>query len=421
MLRPRAPGAALLPFVAFLLSVTPTAAQVRLTFDKHPGVEFGDNFTATARIKSENDWRDFPPEPGTNPKNVFDPYRERIAVEGKIVKRFTYHIERELHTTTHSQWKNIYVDARVIKGALHVQAGQFNMPFGLDQTTSLLDQDFNYHSLAGSYLAPGRGPGAMVYGDLFQKNSLSYEFGVFRRDGDNTRGAQTLNMPAAPVVAGRIVVKPFSKWSLFHFVRSIDTGVAFTDGVLPQGLFDLQGQTIPGDAFVQKAWVNGRRQRLGWQLQWRPGPLGVQAEAMRTHDTRWGQGIDNEDLPALVYHAWYVSGTYILTGEHKHDAITPDHAFLEHGGLGAVEVGSRFERMTAGGGPPSLDRVMFGPRSPYVFPSADRIWTTGVNWYLNRFLQLSLNINQENRSPAVGMSPQPGTIWTRTFRVEFGL
>jgi phosphate-selective porin len=77
--------------------------------------------------------------------------------------------------------------------------------------------------------------------------------------------------------------------------------------------------------------------------------------------------------------------------------------------------------MTAGGGPPSLDRVMFGPRSPYVFPSADRIWTTGVNWYLNRFLQLSLNINQEHRSPAIGMSPQPGTIWTRTFRVEFGL
>ena len=421
MPRLRAPRAAVLALVALVLGAAPASAQVRLTFDKHPGIEFGNAFTATVRIKSENDWRDFEAEPGTDEKSVFDPYRERVAVEGKIIQRFTYHVEREMHPTTNSHWKNVYVDARVIKGALHIQAGQFNMPFGLDQTTSLLDQDFNYHSLAGSFLAPGRGPGAMAYGNVFDKNMLSYEIGVFSRDGDNTRNAQTLNMPTAPVAAGRIVVKPFSKGSLFHTVRSVETGVAFTDGVLPEGLFDLQGQTIPGDAFVQKAWVNGRRQRLGWQLQWRPGPLGIQAEAMRTHDTRVGQGIDNEDLAALVYKAWYVSGTYILTGEHKHDTIDVIHPFLEHGGLGAVEVGTRVEELTAGGGPASVNRVLFGPRSPYVFPSADRIWTSGVNWYLNRFLRLSLNINRENRSPAIGMSPQPGTIWSKTFRVTFGL
>ena len=421
MPRLRAPRAAVLPLVALLAGATSASAQVRLSFEKHPGVEFGQSFTATFRVKSENDWRDFQPEPGTDAKSVFEPYRERIAVEGKVLQRVTYHVERELHPTNNSHWKNIYVDARIIKGALHVQAGQFNMPFGLDQTTSLLDQDFNYHSLAGSFVAPGRGPGAMAYGNVFDKNMLSYEIGIFRRDGDNTRNAQTGSMVVAPVVAGRIVVKPFSKWSLFHAVRSIETGVAFTDGVLPEGLFDLQGQTIPGDAFVQKEWVNGTRQRLGWQLQWRPGPLGVQAEAMRSRDTRTGQGIDNEDLPALVYKAWYVSGTYLLTGEHKHDTIDVRHPFLQRGGLGAVEIGARVEALTAGGGPPSINRVLFGPRSPYVFPSADRIWTTGVNWYWNRFLTLTLNINREDRSPAIGMSPQPGTIWSKTFRVEFGL
>ena len=142
---------------------------------------------------------------------------------------------------------------------------------------------------------------------------------------------------------------------------------------------------------------------------------------MRTRDTRAGQGIDNEDLPPLVYKAWYVSGTYIITGEHKHDTIDINHPFLAHGGMGAVELGTRLEALTAGGGPASINRVLFGPRSPYVFPSADRIWTTGVNWYLNRFLTVSLNVNRENRAPAIGMSPQPGTIWSKTFRVEFGL
>jgi hypothetical protein len=61
------------------------------------------------------------------------------------------------------------------------------MPFGLDQTTSLLNLDFNYHSLAGSFLAPGRRLGVMAYGDFFTKNLLAYEAGVFRRDGDNRR------------------------------------------------------------------------------------------------------------------------------------------------------------------------------------------------------------------------------------------
>ena len=413
--RVAAAGAALL-----LALAAPAHAQVALTYEKHPGVTFGNAFTATLRVKSQNDWRHFAPEPGTDPKGVFDPYRERIAVEGKIVRRITYHVEREFHPTTHSHWKNIYVDAKIAH-SVHVEAGQFNLPFGLDQTTSLMDLDFNYHSLAGSYLAPGRGPGAMAYGSLFAKNMVSYEVGAFRHDGDNTRSSQIERMPVAPVVAGRFLVKPFSKWPLLHAVRSVETGVAVTDGTLPEGLFNLQGQTIPGDAFVQKAWVNGRRQRLGWQLQWRPGPLGVQAEAMRVRDTRSGQGIDNEDLPDLVYRSWYASGTYILTGEHKKDTIAPAHPILERGGFGAVEVGVRVERLTAGGGPASASAFLFGPRSPYVSPSAARIWTTGVNWYLNRFIELSMNVNREDRAPAVGMSPRHGIVWSRTFRVEVGI
>src|SRR5262249_38474523 len=330
-------------FVAVLAAslfadVIPASGQVTLTFDKHPAIDFGDTFTASFRVKSQNDWRDFPSEPGTDQKHVFDPYRERIAVEGKFLGRVVYHVEREFHDTS-SPWKNIYLDTRVIHG-LHVQGGQFNMPFGLDQTTSLMNLDFNYHSLAGSFLAPGRGLGVMAYGDFFKKNVLAYEAGVFRQDGDNTRSAQLSEVNVAPTFAGRVVVKPFSKWQPLKFVRSMETGFALTEGILPAGLYSLKGQTIPGDAFVQKLYVNGRRQRLGAQLQWRPGPLGVQAEAMRVRDTRIGQGIEDEDLPNVVERAWYVSGTWLVTGEHKKDTITPARLFL-NGGFGALEFGAR--------------------------------------------------------------------------------
>ncbi len=396
----------------------PAAAQVRLTFDKHPAVEFGNVLTASVRVKSQNHWRDFQPEPGTADKNVFDPYRERIAVEGKILNRVVYHVEREFHDTS-SPWKNIYLDARLVKG-VHLQGGQFNMPFGLDQTTSLMALDFNYHSLAGSYLAPGRGLGVMAYGDFFKKNLLTYEAGVFRRDGDNTRPAQLQDTRVAPTFAGRIVVKPFSKWQPLHFARSIETGVAFSDGVLPAGLYDLRGQTIPGDAFVPKVYVNGRRQRLGAQLRWRPGPIGIQAEAMRTRDTRLGQGIDNEDLADLVDRAWYVSGTWLVTGEHKKDAVTAARPLLD-GGFGAVEIGARLERLSAGSGIPRMNAALYGPRSPVVPSTADMVWTTGVNWYLNKFFELSANLIREDRALGGSATPAAGAVWSRTFRIEFGL
>jgi len=395
----------------------PASAQVKLTFDKHPAIDFGDVFTASVRVKSQNDWRAFPSEPESDQKNVFDPYRERIAVEGRILGRVLYHVEREFHDTS-SPWKNIYLETRVLHG-VHLQGGQFNMPFGLDQTTSLMDQDFNYHSLAGSFLAPGRGLGVMAYGDFFKKNLLAYEVGVFRQDGDNTRSAQLQDVHVAPAFAGRIVVKPFSKWQPLNFARSMETGFAFSDGELPAGLYSLKGQTIAGDAFVQKVYVNGRRQRLGAQLQWRPGSIGVQAEAMRVRDTRLGQGIEDEDLPNLVERAWYVSGTWLATGEHKKDTITPARPFL-NGGYGAIELGARLERLSTGGGP-ALNPALYGPRSPDVFPTADLVWTTGVNWYLNKFFELSLNVIREDRTLPRTATLSSGPVWSRTFRVEFGL
>ena len=395
----------------------PASAQVKLTFDKHPAVDFGDAFTASVRVKSQNDWRDFPSEPGSDQKDVFDPYRERIAVEGRILGRVLYHIEREFHDTS-SPWKNIYLDTRIIHG-VHLQAGQFKMPFGLDQTTSLMNQDFNYHSLGGSFLAPGRGVGVMAYGDVFKKNLLAYEAGVFRQDGDNTRSAQLQDVRVTPTFAGRIVVKPFSKWQPLHFARSMETGFAFTDGELPPGPYSLKGQTIPGDAFVQKLYVNGRRRRLGAQFQWRPGSIGVQAEAMRVRDTRFGQGIENEDLPNLVERAWYVSGTWLATGEHKKDTITPARPFL-NGGYGAIEFGARLERLSTGGGP-ALNPALYGPRSPNVVPAADLVWTTGVNWYLDKFFELSLNVIREDRALPRSATLSSGPVWSRTFRIEFGL
>jgi phosphate-selective porin len=68
-----------------------------------------------------------------------------------------------------------------------------------------------------------------------------------------------------------------------------------------------------------------------------------------------------------------------------------------------------------------LNPALYGPRSPYVVSTADRAWTTGVNWYLNKFLELSLNLIREDRALPRAATLSPGPVWSRTFRIEFGL
>jgi hypothetical protein len=44
-----------------------------------------------------------------------------------------------------------------------------------------------------------------------------------------------------------------------------------------------------------------------------------------------------------------------------------------------------------------------------------------VNWYLNKFFELSLNVIREDRTLLRTATLSSGPVWSRTFRVEFGL
>ena len=105
-------------------------------------------------------------------------------------------------------------------------------------------------------------------------------------------------------------------WRLARYIRCV-----------PEGLNSLRAETIPGDTFVDRVYVNGLRRRLGAELQWRPGPLSVQGEVIRVSEERRGQGIDNENLPDAVQRGWYLSGSWLITGEEKKDNVDPAAPF----------------------------------------------------------------------------------------------
>jgi phosphate-selective porin OprO and OprP len=406
---------------AAILSATfgaavPASAQVRLSFEKRPSIEVPGWFTADMRVKSQTDFRDFPVEPGTDDKDVFDLHRARVGIEGTIVKRFEYQVERELHDTT-QPWRDVYVDGRVVRG-LDVRAGHFKIPFGLDQLTGSMDLDFNYRSLAGTYLAPGRDAGVMAHGRVLSER-LRYQAAIFRRGGDNVRASERSDPQTDRTVAGRLVFKPWNGSDSHRLLRTLAAGIAVTNGEIPAGPNSLRGKTVPGDPFFDRVYVNGRRQRVGAEFQWRPASLGIQGEFMHARDERRGQGIENDDLPDAVARGWYVSGTWLVTGERKRDAVEPARPFPVHG-MGAIEIAARVEQVGSSSGSSSAP-VFSSPRSPWIPPRTDTVWTTGVNWYLNSYVKLQANLIHEQRRLNGQTLPGQEHLWSRIVRLQFGL
>jgi phosphate-selective porin len=187
---------------------------------------------------------------------------------------------------------------------------------------------------------------------------------------------------------------------------------------VPEGLNSLRGRTTFALPFFPPVFVNGRRVRLGFDADWRPGPFSLKGELIRVTDERRNQGIFDEDLPVLVSQGWYLSGSWVVTGEPKLGDIEPRAPLLQ-GGVGAIELAARVERLGFGSsleGEPELTN----PRAPNLLETALRAWTFGVNWYINRWAKIQLNAIRETMVPADEPSDSdPLVVWTRILRLQF--
>ena len=289
----------------------------------------------------------------------------RIGVEGTAFKRITFEISRELSEDFEAAhdlgeknpWKDVYVNVRVSK-ALNLEAGRFKLPFGREELTSEPNLDFARRSLAARVLSPGRDVGVMTHGRLFDRR-VSYQAGYFTRDGDNGRTSQTLGGHDA--LAARLVVMPFAS-SADRALAPIEIGVAAVESQVDNRL-GLRGRTVLGDGiFFDRLYVNGQRRRIGVDAGWERGPASISAEFIAASDERKGMGFAGDDLANVAARAWYLAGTYALTGERKHGRLEPRHDLLR-GGVGAVELAARIEALR-------FEAASY-PGSPFGFPTRD--------------------------------------------------
>lgn len=391
----------------------PEAPLFDLRWRNRPSIQLGEHVRLDLRLKLAYDWREFDPDID---EEEGDWRMRRGGINGEIGNHFEFQIERDLYRKpagdeegrVFGRWRDVFLQWRTFR-QFQVTAGRFKVPFGREQLISISDLDFAFRSLASSIIPPARDTGVMVQG-RFLRRGFTYEFGVFDDDGDNG----VLQEPQfsvsgqiediGPSFAGRVTATPLR--ALAETFENLRVGVAYGNSKLPEGLNSLRGQTVYGtEEFFEPVYVKGRRARMGVELSYFPGPLGLAAEWMQAREQRKNQGLGDIDLSDVIATGWYTSATWLLTGEDKVDFNNPDHPLFD-GGIGAVELGVRYETLRF----ESADEIgpaFTNPRAENILPNSDNVWTFALNWYLNRWLRTTVNAIHEEfeditRTPILG-------------------
>lgn len=403
---------AALILIAFV--AVPAAAQGKkkkdkrgFVWDDRPTFVFADHIKVELKGRALVEWRAFNPDIN---EDVFHLRTARIGAKGQLTKDFDWEIEREITEddtgkVIFGSWKDVAMRWKHFD-AFSVKGGRFKMPFGLEQTTGVSDLDFAYRALGSTQIAPGRDRGMMFSGDL---GHVTYEGGIFDDDGDNAESnepqfvseGQDLNS-VGPSFAARVTADLFRPLPVGKF-RSANVGIAYTNSDVPEGLNSLRGESVWGKKMFDRVYVKGRRQRIGAQFTWTPGSTGLNAEWMQAREQRNEQSNRNEDLSDVISTAWYVSGTWFVTGEKKDDNIKVKHPLLK-GGVGAIELAARYEEMAMGSAS-KTGAPFTNPRADHLLPNSDKVWTLGVNWTTSKWTRVIVDAIHEtfedpNRAPA---------------------
>ena len=392
----------------------PEKSKGWLRFKNRPQIRLGKVLRLEFRTKMQLDFRDFDPAQKTHDEELFELHRARVAIEGRLFKDFEFELEHELGDVK-NPWRDAYGNFRRFRH-FQLQAGKFKIPFGLEEQTGPTHLDFALRSRVTRVITPARDWGVMLHG-RFLDRGLRYQFGLFKNDGENAWDQNDV-VTGMRTFAGRVTGTPLRLFRGAGPLKDIELGLAFTDSAVPEGLSGLRGKTFAKKQYFPNYNVRGHRLRLGTEFRWEPGPFSIKSEFMHARDQRLGQSLFGDDLPNLIYRGWYLSGTWVITGESKAAGVVPRKNFLTGRGIGAFEVGVRAEQTRIGSAQhPGLPSR--GTRAANVLGSSDRAWTFGGNWYLNRWMKIQ-GAGMREKIEDLQRAPIPGvdTYWIRFLRIQ---
>ena len=320
--------------------------------------------------------------------------RARVDVDVIFYKWIRAKIQTEL--TEGFSLKDAYIDLAFMP-ELHLRTGQFYVPFSLEEFgTSDNFIDFIERSLLNP-LTPMRDRGVEIWGDLMG-GIITYHLGGFngtREDTSDNNGDKDL--------AFRLEYSPFRTSNSFwlkglQFAGNVTYG---DEGNLPTAPGQTIARTPNRFTFFASQNAQGNRLRYGGDFAWWVGPASLKFEYDVQTNQRNGLGPGGTNLADVTAKGWYVSGTYVLTGEDKQRSgnVIPRRPFIpfsDESGLGAVEVGLRWAELSFDSDSPV--NLFSSNLSPANIPGGGttakngaQSLTLGVNWYFNQWTRTMLN------------------------------
>jgi len=340
-------------------------------------------FELTPEAYIQLDWRgydDSPVAPGSGRLefDTFEVRRLRGGVDGRW-RGLRFELKVDSQDFDGTLVKDAYAEIR--PGKFEIRFGQFKLPGSRDYSAAARNTDFLERSAVGQSLAAHRDLGVSVHGDL--GSSLDYDVGVFAGDNNGT------SRRSGVTAAGRLEWE--SSGNLVVALYGSEGQLKTVDSDPENG---LEGRLSSGYRFYENVYVNGRRTRLGGDVEWSPGKWQFTAEGLGVRDQRKGQGVDLDDLPSVVGLGGTVSARWRFAARRE---LTARYEYLNFDDVG-----------------PETAMGSVRPRASDLRARAAQAVTVGGSWRLWRWLRLMGNAGTEWFSDP-RTAPEPGRqsgYWT---------
>jgi hypothetical protein len=338
------------------------------------------------------DWRAYPQSPvppgtGRLEFNTFEVRRLRAGVNGRL-RAVHYEVTFDPQDIDGTLVKDAYAEFR--PGTYEIRLGQFKPPGSREYGTSARETDFLERAALGRVLSAQRDLGVALHGDIGRH--FDYDIGIFA--GDNNGSRQRSGLTGA----GRLEWEPANDLVVALYGSEGRVNASESD---PEN--GLEGRLSSGYRFVENVYVQGRRTRLGGDVEWSPGRWQFTVEALRVRDERLEQGVDFDDLPSVV--GIGTSATTRWRFAPRRDVE------VRYEYLGFDDVG------------PDTEMASIRPRAADLRARAAQAVTFGGSWGLRRWVRLMGNAGVEWFSD-VRTAPEPGRrggYWTLATRLQVEL
>ncbi|MCA9727165.1 MAG: porin [Candidatus Eisenbacteria bacterium] len=305
--------------------------------------------------------------------------RARLFVAGKMYGNISYKAEYDFVNSI-PDYRDVYIELTGLPfGAVRV--GNFYEQFCLEEMTS--DNYINFlERSAVDVFAPGRNPGVMVH-NTFADSRGTWAAGIYRED--TSPGISQEN--GAYAQTGRVTFLPMNE---DDGEKLVHLGLAVSQRRPPAKTrrYSLRPPAHLAKSLVSTGSFAAQRALLiGGEAAMVQGPFSVQGEVgIASHTAPDELDVEGKSDPSFM--AFYVQGSYFVTGEHRpykksdgaFDRVSPKRNFGEgNGAAGALELAGRFSY----GDLEDPDNGIAGGKLSDI--------TLGANWYLNSHTRVLVN------------------------------